>query len=388
MNIGRFTPLVVKQLLRNRRRSVLTFLGLVMSFFLFTSLESILHTLDTILERTGSEATVFTRPRYGVAFWSAAIPESYVPRIRATPGVRQSTPYLFFVGEGKKEGEFTLALGVDPYTVRQVRRMEGVSEERFAEFRARRTAAIVGERAAEQNGWKVGDKITVRGAAGTVPIAVTFDIVGTADAEGNFGRVIAAHLDYLQERTGQEGKVTFIVSALENPELGGAVIEAVDDQFRNFTVPTETITEKSHLQTVMGGLADMLTALQAISYLALAVTVLVVANTIAMGVRERTVELGTMRALGFSPRLVSTLVLSESVLLSALGAVVGSAIAFALFKFEIIQLPEQVNFPLKTDIALVWKSALLSIPVGLLAAAQPARQTAKMEITDALRFAE
>lgn len=388
MNIGRFTPLVVKQLLRNRRRSVLTFLGLVMSFFLFTSLESILHTLNTILERTGSEATVFTRPRYGVAFWSAAIPESYVPRIRATPGVRQSTPYLFFVGEGKKVGEFTLALGVDPYTVRQVRRMEGVSEEQFAEFRARRTAAIVGERAAEQNGWKVGDKITVRGAAGTVPIAVAFDIVGTADAEGNFGRVLAAHLDYLQERTGQEGKVTFIVSALENPELGGAVIEAVDDQFRNFTVPTETITEKSHLQTIMGGLADMLAALQAISYLALAVTVLVVANTIAMGVRERTVELGTMRALGFSPRLVSILVLSESVLLSALGAVVGSAIAFALFKFEIIQLPAQVNFPLKTDIALVWKSALLSIPVGLLAAAQPARQTAKMEITDALRFAE
>ncbi|MCB0219379.1 MAG: ABC transporter permease [Chrysiogenetes bacterium] len=388
MNAGRFTPLVVKQLLRNRRRSILTFLGLVMSFFLFTSLESVLHTLRSILERTGSEATVFTRPRYGVAFWTAAIPESYLPRIRATKGVRASTPYLFFVGAGKKEGEFTLALGVDPYSVRDVRTMEGVTDAEFAEFRGRRTAAIVGERAAAQNGWKVGDRITVRGAAGTVPISVDFDVVALADAEGNFGRVVAGHLGYLQERTGQEGRVTFIVSALENPENSGPVIETLDETFRNYTVPTETISEKSHLQTVLGGLGDMLFALQAISYLALGVTVLVVANTIAMGVRERTVELGTMRALGFSPRLVSTLVLSEAVLLSALGAVAGSATAWALFHYGIIRMPEQVDFPLRTDVRLVWKSALLSVPVGLLAAAQPAWQTAKMTITDALRFAD
>jgi hypothetical protein len=72
-------------------------------------------------------------------------------------------------------------------------------------------------------------------------------------------------------------------------------------------------------------LSDARDALRVIGYLALAVTLLVVANSIAVGVRERTREIGTLRAVGYGRGRVVSLVLAEALVVAVVGGTVGRA---------------------------------------------------------------
>ena len=74
--------------------------------------------------------------------------------------------------------------------------------------------------------------------------------------------------------------------------IAPAVADAIDRRFANYTMPTETVTEKAHVAPFIASLSDARDGLRLVGYLALAVTLLVVANSVAVGVRERTREIG------------------------------------------------------------------------------------------------
>lgn len=381
----RLVPLVDRELRRNPRRTALTFLGLCVSFFLYTSLESVLYTLTRVVGATAAESVLFVRPRDRSAFFGSGLPQSYAGRVRAVPGVVESSPLLFHFGQGRDEGSFAVALGVEVEPWLRIRRPQGLEAGELERFRADRTAGLVGRTLLEKNGWKVGSRAAIRGIGRGPELA--FQIVGDLEGEDRSGRVAILHLDYVQEVVGQPGRATFIQARVEHPELAPAVARAVDAAFANHTVPTETTTERAHVATLLGSLSEVLGALRAIGYLTLAVTVLVVGNSVAMGIRERTVELGTLRALGFGRGRVVALVLGEAILVSIPGALLGASAAYALFASGWVVIPD-AGFELVSDGSLVLRSAALGIPVGALAGLQPALAAVRMAITDALRFAE
>lgn len=378
--------LLVRGLARNPRRTLLTFLGLVVSFFVYTSLASILFTLTQMIERTGSATTLFLRPKFGIRFWRAEIPLTYLPKIRAVPGVVALTPYDFFLGEGKKKGDFDVAIGVDPATIAQVRDLKGATSAELTAFAAERSGALVGERLLENNRWRLGGEITMRNPLKGQNLPVR--IRGSLDRDGDFGDVLLVHNDYLQDVNGRTGKTVFVIVKVARPDLAVSVARTIDEGFKNFTVPTETITEKAFTETVIGGLADTLQALTVIGYLTLGVTMLVVANTVAMSVRERTTEIGTLRALGFSSRRVLGLVVGEASLVSTIGGLGGALLAWAVFHYQWIKLPEEVGLELHTSWQVVARAAVLALPIGALAGLKPAWDASRMAITEALRHAD
>lgn len=378
--------LVARELSRNRRRTLLTFVGLVISFFLYTALESVLYTMNRLLTETASEAILFVRPRDRIAFWQPKLPQSYTQQVRETPGVVAASPLRFVFGQGRDEGSFAAALGVELDDYLEIRGFKGVTAGELRALRQMRSGALVGESMLERNRWRVGDTVTLRGQ-GRSP-DVTFTIVGDIDSEDRFGRIAIVHLAYLEDVLGGEGRATFIQARVENARLSGATARAIDERFRNYTVPTETITEKAHVATVLGSLSDALVALRAIGYLTLIVTVLVVGNSVAMSVRERTVEIGTLRAIGFGRGRVMGLVLGEAVAVAVVGGLAGAGIAYALFTGGYVKLPMGAGFEFATSLRLVAQAAALSVPVGVLSALQPAWSAVRMPITTALRYAD
>jgi putative ABC transport system permease protein len=104
-------------------------------------------------------------------------------------------------------------------------------------------------------------------------------------------------------------------------------------------------------------------------------------------VRERTREIGTLRALGYGRSRVVGLVLAEALCVSVVGGVVGAACAWALFASGGLQLPG-APFPFATNGSVVGRAALWSLPLGALAGLQPAWSAVRMTITDALRYSE
>ena len=142
------------------------------------------------------------------------------------------------------------------------------------------------------------------------------------------------------------------------------------------------------MATVLSNLSSVLVALRAIGGLTLLVTILVVANSVAMSIRERTVEIGTLRAVGYGRGRVLALVLTEVLAVAVLGGALGAFAAFGAFEGGLIRLPEGLGIRLVSDTSVVLRAALLSVPVGLLAAAQPAWSALRRPIAEALRAAD
>lgn len=144
-----------------------------------------------------------------------------------------------------------------------------------------------------------------------------------------------------------------------------------------------TITTQQQMLDVLGSILNILTfavgALGGISLLVGGVGILTI-TTIA--VRERTSEIGLLRALGAQQKQILILFLGEATVLSTLGGLGGILLGVGLAVFL-----NQVVPALPTQISLFFAilSVLTSFVIGLFAGVFPALQAAKMDPVDALR---
>jgi putative ABC transport system permease protein len=382
--IARQAPLVARQLWRSPRRTALTFLGLVIAFFLFTSLESLLYTMSHIVSGTARDALLFTRAA-DPDYWRARVPSSYAAAIEELPGVVAASPIRMLFGAGREEGSFAVAMGIEPDAHLKLGIPAGVTADELSALFTERDAALVGERLLADNGWKVGERATIGGRARQPDF--TFTIRGDIARGDRLDRVVVSRLDYLEDVLGGGGNVTFIQVRARSAGIATAVADAIDRRFANYTMPTETVTEKAHIAPFIASLSDARDGLRIVGYLALAVTLLVVANSVAVGVRERTREIGALRAMGYGRGRVMSLVLAEALVVAVVGGTAGALASWALFATGRVELPG-AGMVFRSDVSVVARAALYSIPLGLLAGAQPAWSAVRMTISDALRYSE
>jgi putative ABC transport system permease protein len=328
---------------------------------------------------------LFVRPDEGGGHWRATLPGHYTQAVETVPGVEAASPVRFHFGAGQREGSFAVAMGIEPDAHLKMGVPLGVTGDELRALLSERDAALVGERLLEDNGWRVGDTVTI-GGRGPAP-DFTFTIRGDIARGDRLDRVAVVRLDYLEKVVGGEGLVTYIQVRTADASTAPAVADAIDRRMAHHSPATETITERAHLAPFVASLSDAMNGLRLVGILALLVTLLVVANSVAIGVRERTREIGTLRAVGFGRRRVLGLVLSEAIIVAVCGGVAGAAAAWAFFASGQVEIPG-VGFEFTTDPSVVLRAALLSIPLGALAGAQPAWSAVHMTITDALRFEE
>jgi putative ABC transport system permease protein len=125
------------------------------------------------------------------------------------------------------------------------------------------------------------------------------------------------------------------------------------------------------------------------------IVVMSVINTVSMAIMERTREIGTLRALGFQRRGLVGLFAVESMLLGALGSVLGIILTLLTWSgiavFKPTWVPPQIAFRVPLEVYLVPDymvySILSMVALSLLAASLPAHKAARMEIVSALGHA-
>ena len=111
---------------------------------------------------------------------------------------------------------------------------------------------------------------------------------------------------------------------------------------------------------------------------------LIVANSVAMSIRERTREVAVLKTLGFTNKGVLGLFVSEAVALSVIGGLIGAGLGRGLV-FMFAHAPQMTFFPLNMTPA-IWLLALLtSAAVGLVSSALPSYHASQVNIVDGLR---
>jgi putative ABC transport system permease protein len=378
----KFNKLILRNILRNKRRTLLTISSLVVSLFLIITLATILTELTRDSDNSNPLRLV-TRHSVSLVF---VLPVSQQQRIAAVPGVKNVMRFSWFGGIWKDEKNFFANFAVDADRLREIFSELKMSDAAWQAFVNDRQGAIVGAKLVKLYGFTPGQRITLRS-----PIynkSIEFVIRGVCT--GGDEKTLYFHHDYLNDLVPDWAKdQTGMYSILANtPEDVPRIAQAVDAMFINSDAPTKTESERDFaisFQTMYGGVKQFMYGIIAAITFSL---LLVMGNTMAMSVRERTKEVGTLKAIGFQRATIGRLFLSESLLVSIIGGLIGVGGTMLLYRsidFS-LYIPNMMSF-VPTNVTLVG-ALVVSIMVGFVSVAYSAYRVSGMTIAEALRSTE
>jgi putative ABC transport system permease protein len=383
----RYLYLVWKNLGRRKLRTLLTVFSTIVAFVLFGLLAAVRMGFRAGVDVSGADRMMVTH-KISIIL---PLPISYEERIRTVPGVQGITHANWFGGVYKEPKNFFPQMAVDTATFLDLYPELTLPADQKKAWLADRTAAIVGRATANRYGFKLGDRISLsapwqRKDGGR---NWEFNVVGIYDGAHKETDTSGLYFnyDYLKESIASSSvanQVGWYIIRIADPARSQEVARRIDAQFVNSPAETKTQTEKEMAQgfaNQVGNIGTLVTWIVAAVFLTL---LLVVANTMALSIRERMGELAVLKTLGFTHVQVMLLVLGESCALALLGAVLGLGLALAVVP-GIAQALQQfipVFFVPPRDIAIGLALALL---LGLVAGLPPAVQAMRLRIVEALR---
>ena len=377
----RLAPLILRNVLRNRRRSILTLASTAVSLALLALLVAIYQSFFYGDPTSPSEPLrLICRHRVSL---TQSLPASHYGKIKAVPGVEQVSAWSWFQGVYKEPKNFFARFGVDAEVIFDLRKDWSLPPDQLAAFKRTRTACAVARKIADQYNIKVSDNVTIVSDI----YAVTLDLTCAAifDHPANT-ECLVFHREYLSEllpKTSQQRDSvgTYMILAA-TPDDVPRIAKAIDTMFDNSPYPTRTESEKEFGRSFLAFLGNVKLFLAAICAAVTFTILLVSANTVAMAVRERTREMAILRTLGYTPSEILQLVLGESVFISLLGGCAGLGIGFLLAKGM-----QSSGFGFQ---GIKWQGASIVLAmaafVGLIAALIPALIASRKNVVESLRF--
>jgi putative ABC transport system permease protein len=380
----KFLPFVWRIAMRRKLRTLLTASAIATAFLLFGLLAAARAALSFGVEIAGAD-TLMMFQKVSLA---RPLPLGYYRQIASTPGVGAVTHATWFGGVYQDSKNWFPQMAVDAPSFLEMHPDYRVAPEARRAWLADRSGCIVGRDVARRFGWNVGDRIPLRNpswpTAGGGPWTFTIHGIYEAGRPGADLSQMFFHYEYLNEtRTRMRDTVGWYIIRASHPEAAADLAARLDSRFSNSSDETKTATTKAFLQAWASQIGDIGSIVTAVASLVFFTILFVTGTTMAQAVRERTSDLGVLKALGFSDGLLLSLVLLESVGLSMCGGALGLGLAWL-----VVQLGDPTSgllpaFYLPTvDVAIGSAFVLL---LGLVAGMLPARQAARLRIVEALR---
>jgi putative ABC transport system permease protein len=393
--------LVLVNLGRNKRRTVLTLLSVTFALFLFCALGGVLDTLAESI-KVGSETRLVTRNKISLVF---PVPLAYRDRIAAVPGVKRVSVSNWFGGRDPNDPHnFFAQFAVDAATYMPAYRNDvdfvawsapqiQISlppdvDPKLAAFMSEQTACVVGEALFKRMKWKLGQTVPVSGTIYPGTWEFTIRAVYRAKSRSFGEENMLFHWKYLDQRgMGGHSRVGIYVLELADPARASEVARAVDAMFENSSAATRTETERAFQAGFVSMYGNVPFVLRVIGLAVVFAILLVAANTMAMAVRERTSEIGVLKTLGFADGTIFGLVLAEAAVITLGGGALGALGAKLLIEGTHFN---AMGFlpPMTVRWSTVTAGIAVAVLIGAVSGLIPAWQASRLRIVQALRPAE
>ena len=384
----KYLPLVWRNLWRRRVRTTFTLLSIFIAFLLFGLLMTIRSTFSLGVDLAGLDRLMVIH-KISIIM---PLPLSYQAQLRAVPGVQTVTHNTWFGGVYQDPTNFFSSIATEPEAYFSMYPEIHIAPEQMKAWAADRQGAVVGVDLAKRFGWKVGDRVPLKGTIyrkKNGSDSWEFNIVGTYDGDPGVDKTgFFFRYDYLDEARSPNagaGTVGWYVIKIKDASRSKEMASIFDSMFANSSYETNTTTEKGFIDGFAKQIGDIGSIMIAILVAVLFTILLVVGNTMAQAVRERTSELAVLKTLGFSNVLILSLVLAESMFVAVVGGGLGLLVAWAIVARG------DPTGGLLSPFVLPQRDLLLGIglmaAVGLAAGLVPATGAMRIKITDALRKA-
>ncbi|PIR88274.1 MAG: multidrug ABC transporter substrate-binding protein [Candidatus Harrisonbacteria bacterium CG10_big_fil_rev_8_21_14_0_10_45_28] len=226
-----------------------------------------------------------------------------------------------------------------------------------------------------------------------------YKVIGVAKERGavtffDYDELIYMPLKTLQKRMDGINHVSFLISATIDSSKADATkkeVEALMRERHKITDPEKDdfiVTTMADAQEIIGVVLSaiqlLLIALASISLIVGGVGIM---NIMYVSVSERTYEIGLRKAIGAKNRSILTQFLMESVVMTALGGVIGIIIGGLIaFLIAIFASAQGFNWPFIISINSILLSVSFSVAIGVIFGLYPARKASKLNPIEALRY--
>ena len=285
---------MLKNALRNRRRSLLTVFSIGASLCLLGVLFAIYRALYLAPPPQGQELRLITHHKVSI---TQGMPSSYAARIRRVPGVRDAMVWQWFGGtykDARESSNFFARFAVEPDRFFNVRPEIQMPDEQKQGFQKLRTGAIASDDLVKKMNWKLGERILLTGDI--FPVNPELTLVGTFNDPATtqtlfFSREYLRELMKAKEADSADWVGMFQVQA-ESPEVVTRVGRDIDALFANASEATKTESEQAFDLQFAAFLGNIKVYLMSVCAAVTFTILLVSANTMAMSVRERVARSG------------------------------------------------------------------------------------------------
>jgi putative ABC transport system permease protein len=377
----KYAGLLLANLFRKKLRLTLTIGSFAVALMLFGFLAVVREAFTGGVAIAGADRLV-TINRVSII---QPLPLAYMEKIKRIPGVKSVTHANWFGGVYQEEKNFFPQFAIDVETWREMYPEFILPDEQWNNFVKDRQGAIAGAATAKRFGWKVGDRIPIKGTF--LPGVWEFNLDGIyqgtrqADDETQFW----FQWDLFEEKVPErfKGNVGWYTVRVENPDDAERVAKAIDAEFANSPYETRTDTEKAFAAgwvKQFGNIEFLILTIGAVVFFTL---LLVTGNTMAIAVRERTGELAVLKAIGYSDAFVLVLVLLESLVIAGVGGSLGLLLAkgFTLLGDPTRGLLPYFYLPTRAIVVGLGTALLVGVASGIL----PAVGAMRLRVVNALR---
>ena len=318
----KFSRLILANLFRKKARLVLTIGSFAVALFLFALLGVVSDAFSRGADVVSANRLV-TINRTSII---NTIPLSYRDEILRIPGVQYVAHDNWFGGVYQDPKNFFPQFVIDPENQRQVFPELIVPDDQWNTFLKDRQGAIVGAGTMKRFGWKIGDRIPIKTTIyGLQDKTFEFNIDGVyhgekpEDDETQFW----FQWEYFKESVADrfQGQIGWYTTRIANPDDAPRIAKTIDNMYLNSPYETKTETESAFAQGWVKQFGNIKFLILSIGTVVFFTLLLVTGNTMAISVRERTNELGVLKAIGFPDGAVLGFILGESMAIALAGCV-------------------------------------------------------------------
>ncbi len=367
-----------KNIQRNKTRTLLSLLGIVIGVAAIIALVSVVDGLFADVENViGQVQGIRVVKSNGPPVFSR-LDESFGQKLDSFPGVRVAVPMIqgtvgSIDGEVRTFGNI-MVIGID-FAKQQKARSSGLVGE-IVEGRVIRPGengvAVIGKTLKDDLRKFVGSTIEVNGEK--------LKIIGVYSAGSDFfdSSLVVSIDDAREIASFPTGFVSAFNLELENPEEIGTIVDRLNFQFKGDFVALSSSDLSEQFGDILGSFRLLVVAVAAISSIVAGVGIV---NTMLMSVIERFQEIGVLKAIGWTNDSVMKMILFESVLIGVIGGIAGIAVGFAAsFAINFF-----AGLTVLVSPVLVLQVFAYAVFLGIIGGVYPALVASKMDPVEALR---
>ncbi|MBT6164682.1 MAG: FtsX-like permease family protein [Phycisphaerae bacterium] len=383
MKMLRVIPTVLKQIKRSPIRTSLTLSGIAVAMFLFIMVESMRTGVKAATEITANDTTLVVYRENRYCPFSSRLPQYYEDRIEKIDGVASVVPIKVHISNCGASLDIVTFRGVPRDSIQHAMAKDGLIVDGSIEAWERRgDGAIVGSALAKRRGIKVGDRFSAAG--------IEVFVAGIQETEQAQDKNIAlVQLPFLQEAARKGGTGTIVTQfnvQVDNPNELDSIASSIDETFAHDEHPTSTFPEKAFVGRAARDIVQLSEVAGLLAWGALAAVFALVANAVALAMRDRVRDHAVLQTLGYTGWLIGWMVLLEGVFIALAGGIFGGIAAFVAVQLgQFTMTMEGVNIEIASDPTAAIVGVALALALGMFAAMIPALRLARTDIASCFR---